>query len=155
MLAGMADDAPCGRSHRPSVLGSTAARPPVALAAAGGFVRSIRPNAHHDLRSLGWRPALIAALLLAAGPTPATADPDCTCRGPGGRLFHQGETTCLPSPDGPRLARCAMALNNTSWAYTKERCEPVAHLSPRRDRTARAGALQVNEKQSPETPPTL
>lgn len=150
MLARMADDAPRGRSHRPFVLGSATARLSVALSAAGGAIATIRPairaNARHGMRSRarGWRLALVGASLLALIPAPAVADPDCTCRGPGGRLFHQGETTCLPSPDGPRLARCAMALNNTSWAYTKERCEPVARLLPHRDRIAVTDTLQVN-----------
>ena len=47
--------------------------------------------------------------------------PDCSCRAQG-RAFSVGETACLRSADGPRLAQCGMVLNNTSWRFTAQSC---------------------------------
>ncbi|ADZ70775.1 hypothetical protein SL003B_2350 [Polymorphum gilvum SL003B-26A1] len=66
-----------------------------------------------------------AALIL-----PARAGPeiDCTCRYRG-QDFHLGDIVCLKSPDGPRLAQCSMALNNTSWQFLDAPC-PLALTPP-------------------------
>ncbi|MDO8876583.1 MAG: hypothetical protein Q8M24_23375 [Pseudolabrys sp.] len=58
----------------------------------------------------------------------ATAAADCTCRAPG-REFQLGQTACLTTPNGPRLATCAMALNNSSWAFSDAPCT-VSDVSP-------------------------
>jgi hypothetical protein len=87
------------------------------------------------------RPALLlAALLLAAPAASAEAPPrnwpsqsqrwlpvipDCTCRAQG-RDFRMGETICLRSAAGARLAVCGMALNNSSWNLTDTPCEVSA-----------------------------
>jgi hypothetical protein len=60
-----------------------------------------------------------AALLTATLHSPAAAD--CTCRGPG-VVAHHGQTVCLHTPDGPRLARCEMVLNNSSWTFLPDPC---------------------------------
>jgi hypothetical protein len=74
--------------------------------------------------------ALLAILLApsahADGPrTPrlAQADPhaECYCLAKG-RRFGMGEQVCLRGPDGPRMARCVMDLNVTSWRPTGESC---------------------------------
>jgi hypothetical protein len=45
----------------------------------------------------------------------------CQCRYDG-RTFELGERVCLEGPQGPRIARCDMAQNNTSWTFTDEGC---------------------------------
>jgi hypothetical protein len=68
--------------------------------------------------------ALIAAL---DALRPAAAS-ECTCRAQG-RLFELGQTTCLTTPKGPRLATCGMVLNNTSWKFLDALCK-VSEVSP-------------------------
>lgn len=53
--------------------------------------------------------------------------PPCTCRADG-RDFQMGEVVCLRTNQGPRLARCVMVLNNTSWETIQQSC-PSAQLS--------------------------
>ena len=71
---------------------------------------------------------LVAIGLAAALPagSASLADADCTCRGPG-VVAHHGETVCLHTPMGPRLARCEMVLNNSSWTFLPDPC-PEASL---------------------------
>jgi hypothetical protein len=64
-------------------------------------------------------PLLSAAVLLAAFHGPAFAD--CQCRADG-RVFEQGQTVCLSYPDGKKLARCDMILNNSSWKNVQDGC---------------------------------
>ncbi len=47
-------------------------------------------------------------------PGPQPPLPPCTCRAEG-RIFQLGETTCLRTPQGSRMARCIMVINNPSW----------------------------------------
>jgi hypothetical protein len=77
----------------------------------------------------------LAAALLFSGPTFAhdpgalprpepvqVHDPmNCYCRAQG-RTFAVGETACLRTGEGPRLAECGMVLNNTSWQFTARPC---------------------------------
>ena len=46
---------------------------------------------------------------------------DCVCRAQG-RTFAVGESACLRTAAGPRLAHCGMVLNNTSWEMTERSC---------------------------------
>jgi hypothetical protein len=46
---------------------------------------------------------------------------DCFCRAQG-KMFAYGESACLITPEGPRIAQCQMALNVTSWAITARPC---------------------------------
>ena len=39
-----------------------------------------------------------------------------------GRTFAVGESTCLRTASGPRVAECGMVLNNTSWEFTERSC---------------------------------
>ena len=66
------------------------------------------------------------ALLLAVVALPATAvtasqAADCVCRAQG-REFELGQSVCLASPKGPRIATCGMVLNNTSWQFSDTPC---------------------------------
>jgi hypothetical protein len=51
----------------------------------------------------------------------AAADPNCICRARG-KEFELGQSTCLASPKGPRMATCGMVLNNTSWQFSDTPC---------------------------------
>jgi len=80
------------------------------------------------------RALVLLALATDALISVAAADPDCTCRARG-QAFELGQSTCLPSPKGPRMATCGMVFNNTSWQFTDTPCvisqalpnEPIAH----------------------------
>ena len=67
----------------------------------------------------------VAAQDAAAQPRPMPAqghDPaECFCRAQG-TTFALGETTCLRTSEGPRIAECGMVLNNTSWRFTQRPC---------------------------------
>jgi hypothetical protein len=76
--------------------------------------------------------AATVALIAALDARPTAADPDCTCRARG-RDFVLGQSVCLATPNGARIATCAMVLNNTSWQFTETPCV-VSRLPPvRRD----------------------
>jgi hypothetical protein len=67
------------------------------------------------------RALVLLALAIDALTSVAAADPNCICRARG-REFELGQSTCLPSPKGPRIATCGMVLNNTSWQFTDTPC---------------------------------
>jgi len=89
---------------------------------------------------------VISALAIGAGsaaaqeskfaPIPRGPLPDpvpCTCRS-GGQTFEMGATICLRTPEGSRMARCVMVINNPSWEATGSNCpsaEITAPFSPR------------------------
>ncbi|MHC5653484.1 hypothetical protein [Stappia sp. ICDLI1TA098] len=89
----------------------------IPVAASGGTSRTTQPV---------MRPTLVQS-----------ADRNCTCRY-FGEKYSIGETVCLRGPEGPRMARCAMNQNNTSWKMLEDPC-PTARLCPRLDMAARAG----------------
>lgn len=79
------------------------------------------------------RAALVVLAMALLPETGAAQDPysrhaDCTCRRPGG-MSHVGETACIATPDGPRLALCSMNQNVTSWVIGDEACQ-VSLLRP-------------------------
>lgn len=39
-----------------------------------------------------------------------------------GRDYKLGERVCMQTPDGIRITRCDLVLNNTSWIPTDEPC---------------------------------
>ena len=45
----------------------------------------------------------------------------CYCRAQG-RMFALGESVCLRTAEGPRIAECRMVTNVTSWGVTEQRC---------------------------------
>lgn len=63
---------------------------------------------------------------------------NCTCRF-FGTDYKLGDTVCLRGPDGPRMARCSMNLNNTAWETLERSCPTSLRQSPRDDRTTLAG----------------
>ena len=61
------------------------------------------------------------AVLVACTAFAGNASADCTCRA-GGENYELGQTVCLSTPQGFRLAVCAMVLNNTSWKISSDAC---------------------------------
>jgi hypothetical protein len=41
----------------------------------------------------------------------------------GGGLVAQGETVCIKTAKGYRLARCEMFLNNSTWKFLDQPCD--------------------------------
>jgi hypothetical protein len=72
--------------------------------------------------------AVMAVLAATLDARPSLADPECTCRAQG-RDFTLGQSVCLATPRGARIATCAMMLNNTSWQFTETPCV-VSNLRP-------------------------
>jgi hypothetical protein len=66
---------------------------------------------------------------------PADPHANCYCRG-NGKQFPVGQTVCLRTPKGPRVATCGMSLNNTSWQMTDEPCGEIS----RRESGERSGS---------------
>ena len=69
------------------------------------------------MRSLG----LAAGTCVALAAPLSTALADCTCRA-GGRDYELGQTACIATAQGFRLAVCDMVLNNTSWRVSPDGC---------------------------------
>ncbi len=74
---------------------------------------------------------LIAAMAVLAAPALAGSNGiDCRCIYKG-KYFDQGDTVCIRVDGHSRLARCAMALNNTSWEFlSKTDSCPQASMTP-------------------------
>lgn len=92
--------------------------------------------------------ALAASVVLANGATIAegarnsTPNVNCTCRYRG-QDFHLGDSVCLPTSNGLRLAQCQMVLNNTSWQITDWPC-PSAAAPKHRGKAVLAGVRPVS-----------
>lgn len=69
---------------------------------------------------------LSAALLIGAGSAPAEADCRCRARGV---VASEGQTLCVRTPEGVRLARCGKVSNVASWTFLQGPC-PQASLEP-------------------------
>ncbi len=71
---------------------------------------------------------LASAVLLQATAF-ASAEENCTCRGPD-REYEVGQTACLRTPKGFRIAKCGMVLNNTSWQISDTPCVSSGLFTP-------------------------
>jgi hypothetical protein len=67
------------------------------------------------------RALVLLAVAINALTSAAAADPNCICRARG-KEFELGQSICLSSPKGPRIATCGMVLNNTSWQFSDTPC---------------------------------
>ena len=47
--------------------------------------------------------------------------PDCTCQNYG-RFIKAGQTACIRTNKGPKMARCVMRGNVTDWDFLDEKC---------------------------------
>jgi hypothetical protein len=81
---------------------------------------------------------IAAAAALLAGATTSPASADCTCRAQGGIEAFLGETVCIATASGARLARCDMVLNNTSWTFLDSPCPQALLDQMSNTRTAAA-----------------
>src|SRR4051794_29345795 len=72
------------------------------------------------IRGLG-----LASAFLIVSVTAAFAD--CTCRAQG-RDLEQGQTICMATTKGFRLATCGMVLNNSSWYVSESPCVVSSRL---------------------------
>jgi hypothetical protein len=70
------------------------------------------------------RPLLLSLALLLIEAAHTTAAADCTCRARGVTATH-GQTLCIRTPDGTRLARCEKVSNVASWRFLNGPC-PLA-----------------------------
>lgn len=75
---------------------------------------------------------LLTALAIAS---PAGAASDCRCRYKGASVA-EGETICLATAKGLRLARCERVLNNTSWTFLDRPCPTAGVPASRLERLA-------------------
>ena len=73
-------------------------------------------------------PAQAGAALAQDAPTPgASVIPTSSdrmeymCRA-NGRFVRQGETACIPTPSGPRVAMCAVSINLLNWNVSDRAC---------------------------------
>ena len=66
---------------------------------------------------------------------------DCTCRAQG-RDFEMGQSVCMATPQGFRVATCGMVLNNSSWDVSQTPCVVSARgdLLKRKDRAQLAAS---------------
>src|SRR5689334_25061548 len=100
------------------------------------------------------RALVLLALAIDALISAAAADPNCICRARG-KEFELGQSACLPSPKGPRMATCGMVLNNTSWQFTETPCviSEVPETAPDRRsahvRRGGAATLRVELRAAP------
>lgn len=58
----------------------------------------------------------------------AFAGEACQCRA-GGQYYNTGSVICMGKGENRQIARCEMALNNTSWKMLGEQC-PYALSDP-------------------------
>jgi hypothetical protein len=65
-----------------------------------------------------WLAFSLAGLVLGQA-VPAQADCQCVAAG---KRYHLGEIACISLPEGDRLARCSMVLNNSSWMKLHDSC---------------------------------
>jgi len=76
-----------------------------------GFLRNLRARTV----------SLVALAVFGAFDSATAAERQCTCRALG-RSFELGQTVCLSTPKGPRMAVCVMVLNMTSWQISDTPC---------------------------------
>jgi hypothetical protein len=62
---------------------------------------------------------LVFAASVASLATPAAAD--CLCRAVG-VVVSEGQTVCITTPDGRKLARCEKSQNVSSWRFLQDAC---------------------------------
>jgi len=75
-------------------------------------------------------------------PTPALAEMSrhdfevCTCRAKDRRV-QLGDSLCLETPEGPRMAQCIKNQNLTFWSFSNEGCA-ISALSSHRQELSQA-----------------
>ena len=62
--------------------------------------------------------------------SPATAEPNCTCRY-AGQTYQNGEYACIKIGRSYRLALCSLSENVSSWRFLQDGCLGVSGLDRR------------------------
>jgi hypothetical protein len=70
------------------------------------------------IRRLVLAVASVAAMMIVPA---GSARAECQCRYDG-KVFEQGQLVCIRVGGATRLARCDMALNNSSWIFLERGC---------------------------------
>jgi hypothetical protein len=70
---------------------------------------------------------LVFAASVAGFATPAAAD--CRCRAVG-VVVNEGQTACIATPDGRKLARCEKSQNVSSWRFLEDTCPSAGGPMP-------------------------
>ncbi len=70
---------------------------------------------------------LLVVLPLLAPVAAAAAGHQCQCLYRGQR-FDQGALVCIKVDGTDRMARCDMALNNSSWTFLRSGCPTASHV---------------------------
>ena len=104
-----------------------------------------------------WKKVLPAIMVISAiGISLSQAQTvSCTCRYKGEK-YGIGESICLKSPEGLRMATCGMVLNNTSWQFSDAPC-PLTQLRQSNGSALEATgnpALHKTRRQDPATGPS-
>jgi len=86
---------------------------------------------------------VLATCLIGIGTASWAQNVSCTCRYQG-EDYGVGESICVKSPQGMRMATCAMVLNNTSWKFSNAPCPLSLNESVQPD----AGQVQSPVRQS-------
>ncbi len=68
---------------------------------------------------------------------------DCTCKYTDGEV-KEGETACIKTAAGPRLARCGKSQNVSSWLLTDESCELTLSLWIKRPETVQITGICIS-----------
>jgi hypothetical protein len=78
---------------------------------------------NHSIQAFHDRMSRTAPMLVALLVSAATVDAraECTCRFPGGSV-KEGQSVCIKTPNGPKLARCEKVQNVTSWKFLEQSC---------------------------------
>ncbi|MGI9333063.1 MAG: hypothetical protein ACR2RL_07885 [Gammaproteobacteria bacterium] len=97
-----------------------------------------RPMLKHLVRSV----TIISCTYVMASANAA----ECTCRGKD-VVASEGETVCLSTPNGSKLAVCQKVLNNTSWKFLPESCGHWVTQSSGTVSGSRAGELTATDDQ--------
>ena len=96
------------------------------------------------------RRGIAAILITGASVFPALGDSDeCRCRGSDGKIFYEGELACIRTAKGPKLARCEMALNNTTWTIVGDDCPEALRFTPLRLAESTLAAAVVAPSRQP------
>jgi len=93
------------------------------------------------------RAILALAMLAGTAPLSASAGENCRCCADG-RFFELGDTVCIRTSAGLKLAQCQMALNNTSWTVVRDSC-PTAGWTPLPVKPERPAWLLGDAKRHP------
>ncbi|MEP2979677.1 MAG: hypothetical protein ABJO86_09345 [Lentilitoribacter sp.] len=62
-------------------------------------------------------------------PTVSFADIKCECRY-FGNYVPVGSKICMNTPEGARMAKCEMMLNNPTWQFEEDECPLAYNMSP-------------------------